>query len=109
MWFKRFRTRNSYAIRRITKVAQRLPKNVLENVREFLYKAIKDNYEYNTDINSNIIANVDETPVVLEPITGTTLEKIGEKTDKSELLVNQSNVFLVYYVYLVMAEKLLLC
>ena len=43
LWFKRFRTRNSYSIRRITKVAQRLPKNVLENVREFLYKALKDN------------------------------------------------------------------
>lgn len=80
LWFKRFRTRNSYSIRRITKVAQRLPKNVLENVREFLYNALKDNYEYNTDINANIIANVDETPIVLEPITGTTLEKIGEKT-----------------------------
>ena len=53
----------------------------MENVREFLYKALKDNYEYNnTDINANILANVDETPIVMEPITGTTLEKIGEKT-----------------------------
>jgi len=82
LWFKRFRTRNSYSIRRIIKVAQRLPKNVLENVREFLYKALKDNYEYNTDINANILANVDETPIVMEPITGTTLEKIWEKTVK---------------------------
>ena len=49
LWFKIFRIRNSYSIRRITKVAQRLPKNVLENVREFLYKALKDNYEYDTD------------------------------------------------------------
>ena len=80
MWFKRFRTRNSYSIRRITKVAQRLPKNVLENVRDFLYKALKDNYEYNTDINQNIIANLDEMSIVLEPMTGTTLEKSGEKT-----------------------------
>ena len=32
LWFKRFRTRNSYSIRRITKATQRLPKNVLENV-----------------------------------------------------------------------------
>jgi len=31
-------------------------------------------------VNSNILANVDETPIVLEPISGITLEKIGEKT-----------------------------
>ena len=80
LWFKRFRTRHSYAIRRVTKFAQRLPNNVLDNVRDYLYKALKDNYEYNTDINSNIIANIDEIPIVLEPITRTTLEKIGEKS-----------------------------
>ena len=69
MCFKRFRTRNSYSIRRITKVVQRLHKNVLENVREFLYKVLRDIYEYNTDINADILANVDETPIVLELLT----------------------------------------
>ena len=82
LWFKKFRTRYSYSIRKVTKIAQSLPKNVLENLRDYLYTALKDNYEYNTDVNSNILANVDETPLVLESLTGTTLEKIGEKTVK---------------------------
>ena len=38
--------------------------------------------EYDTETNSNIIANVDETPIVLEPITTTTLKKIGSSTVK---------------------------
>ena len=38
--------------------------------------------EYDTETNSNIIANVDETPIVLEPIITTTLEKIGTTTVK---------------------------
>lgn len=38
----------------------------------------------NIDIekNSNLIANVDETPLALEPITTTTLEKIASTTVK---------------------------
>ena len=51
LWFKKFRTRYSYAIRKVTKVAQSLPKNVLENLRDYLYTELKDNYEYNTDVN----------------------------------------------------------
>ena len=31
-------------------------------------------------LNPNIVANVDETPIVFEPITGTTIEKKGQKT-----------------------------
>ena len=38
--------------------------------------------EYDTETNSNIIANIDKTPIVLEPITTTTLEKIGSTTVK---------------------------
>ena len=38
--------------------------------------------EYNTETNSNIIANVEEAPIVLEPITTTMLEKIGSTTVK---------------------------
>ena len=43
---------------------------------------MKDVYESNTDVNTQLIGNVDETPICLEPITTATLEKIGEKTIK---------------------------
>ena len=43
---------------------------------------MKDVYESNTDVNTQLIGNVDETPICLELITTTTLEKIGEKTIK---------------------------
>ena len=59
-----------------------MPKDYLEEIRTFLFNAIKDMIEYDTETNSNIIANVDETPIVLEPITTTTLEKIGSSTVK---------------------------
>ena len=54
----------------------------MEDLRNYIYQAIKDNIEFNLDNKSIIIGNVDETPISLEPITNTTLEKIGEKTIK---------------------------
>ena len=76
-WFKRFRIRHSYSIRKVTKITQSLPKYFLENLRAFLYQSIKDSLDLITELNSNLIGNVDETPICLEPITNTTLEKIG--------------------------------
>ena len=81
-WFKRFRIGHSYYIRKVTKITQSLPKYFLENLRAFLYQSIKDSLDLITELNSNLIGNVDETPICLEPITNTTLEKIGEKTIK---------------------------
>ena len=82
LWFKRFRIRHSYSIRKITKIAQSMPIYFLEDLRNYLYQAIKDNIEFNLEQNASLIGNVDETPLSLEPITNTTLEKIGEKTIK---------------------------
>ena len=82
IWFKRFRKRYSYSIRKITKIAQNMPKYFMEDLRNYIYQAIKDNIEFNLDNKSIIIGNVDETPISLEPITNTILEKIGEKTIK---------------------------
>ena len=73
-WFIRFRERYSFSIRKVTKLAQQLPTYYLEDIRKYLYNNILEVIEvikYKT-----IIANVDETPIYLEPITGTTLEKI---------------------------------
>jgi len=77
-WFKRFRQRYSYSIRKVTKMAQTLPKNYSDYIESYLSLAVRDMVQKNTDINSYLVANVDETPLVLEPITATTLEKCGE-------------------------------
>lgn len=60
LWFMRFRLLYSYSIRILTKIAQTLPKNFLENIKSYLSK---DNYSFNNGINSNIIANLDETQI----------------------------------------------
>lgn len=64
-WFKRFREKYSYSIRKATKFAQKMPKNSLENIHEYLFKAIKDNIERKIYLNPNIVANVDKTQIVL--------------------------------------------
>ena len=42
-----------------------------------MFNAQKDVYLFHADIKTGNIANVDETPIVLEPITNITLDKIG--------------------------------
>ena len=49
----------------------------MEIIREYIFKTIKDNLERQIYLNPNIVANVDETSIVLEPITGITIEKKG--------------------------------
>ena len=58
-WFKRFGERYKFALRKVTKISQTLPKDYLEEIRTFLFNAIKDMIEYDTETNSNIIVNVD--------------------------------------------------
>ena len=64
-WFKRFRKRYSFSIRKVTKVAQQLPTYYLEDIREFLFNNILEVIKYKTDTQFSLIANVDETPVYL--------------------------------------------
>lgn len=74
-------------------------KNSLENIREYIFKAIKDNIERKIYLYPNIVTYVDETPIVLKPITGI----IIEKKDKNQLqfipLVNVKKEYLVFYIY----------
>ena len=46
----------------------------MENIDEYLFNMIKDNIERKIYLNPNIVADVDETPLVLEEFTGTTIE-----------------------------------
>ena len=43
-WFKRFREKYSYSIRKVTKISQNLPKKYLENLRSYIMLCYKINY-----------------------------------------------------------------
>ena len=58
-WFKCFREKYSYSIRKVTKISQQLPKNHLEKLREYLYDSIKLTIKYNINNNPHLLANVD--------------------------------------------------
>jgi len=79
-WFKQFREKNSFSIRKANKLSQSLTKNYMKNIHKYIYNAVKDIMEKEIYFNSNIVANINETPIVLEPITGFTIEKKGQKT-----------------------------
>ena len=81
-WFKRFREKYSFPIRKIYKTTQSLPKNFLDNMRNYLFTAIKDMVEFNTDVNASFLANVSEIPIILDPVTETRQEKVVESVVK---------------------------
>ena len=54
----------------------------MENICKYIYNAVKDCIEKETYLNLNIVINVDEIPIVLEPFKGFTIEKNGQKTIK---------------------------
>lgn len=51
----------------------------MEDIRLFLYENIKDMINIDLEKNGNLVSNVDETPLALEPITSTTFEKLRIK------------------------------
>lgn len=51
----------------------------MDNIWDYIYKTIKDIEVKKIDYNLNILAIVDETPIVLESITDITIEKRGGK------------------------------
>ncbi len=81
-WFKRFREKYSFPIRKMFKTSQSLPKNFLDNLRNHLYNAIKDVVEYNTDVKSSFLANVSEIPIILDPKVETRYEKVDDSVVK---------------------------
>lgn len=65
--------------------------------------------KYKTDSELSLIDNVDETPIYLEPITGSTLEKICANQVKIRAFGNLNKRYHSYYVFLLIKIKLLLC
>jgi len=81
-WFKRFREKYSFPIKKIFKTTQSLPRNFLDNLRNHLYISIKDVQEFKTDINCSSLANVSEFPIILDPSVETRYEKVSDSVAK---------------------------
>ena len=71
----------------------------MDEIRLYLYENIKDRVDTNIEKNSNLIANVDEIPLVLEPITTKHLKKLDQLQLKFILLVIVNIEFHVYYIW----------
>ena len=81
-WFKRFRERYLFSIGKVSKIPQILSLSFLENIRNYLFTPITDIIDLNNDFNSTLFANVNETPIVLEPYTEISFKNVGEVTVK---------------------------
>ena len=74
----------------------------MENIDEYLFNMIKDNIERKIYLNLNIASNVDESPLILESNTGTTIEKKDKKLLLFIPLGKAKKEFLVFNVFLEM-------
>ena len=77
-WCTKFMRRNSYSIRRPTKIAQKLPKHHENKIIDFQRFVIQQRHQNDYDMCR--IGNMDETPVYQDMLPSTTVNKKGEPT-----------------------------
>ena len=68
-WFKKLREGMSFAIKEKLQKFHNHYLLIFQKNKGIFLKCSKNLYLYNTDANNEIIANIDKTPIVLEPIT----------------------------------------
>jgi hypothetical protein len=72
-WLSRFLGRQNLTLRRRTTECQKTPSNYVSKLVDWIEKRVKYNYSLRH------IINCDETPVWLDSISNTTIEKIGAR------------------------------
>ena len=77
-WCTRFMKRNGYSIRARTKIAQKLPKEYADKITSFQRYVIRQRLRAQYPL--NCIGNMDETPVNMDMVANTTVDKIGTKS-----------------------------
>ena len=77
-WCTRFMRRNNYSIRRPTKIAQKLPHHFVDKICKFQRFVIRRRGAVNYELRH--IANMDETPLCMDMVSGSTVSKKGKKT-----------------------------
>lgn len=79
-WCQKFYKRHSLVFRQKTSVAQKLPKDLEQQIDRF--KSTVRDLRAKTDVPPEVLGNMDETPVYFDMLPGKTVEKKGEKTVK---------------------------
>ena len=77
-WCTRFMRRHNFVLRRKTKIAQQLPKELSEKINNFFTFVIKHRKANEYKLSS--IGNMDETPLNFDMPSSSTVNKIGEKS-----------------------------
>ena len=70
--------RNGYSIRTRTKIAQKLPKEFAEKITSFQRYIIR--LRLRAEYALDCIGNMDETPVTMDMVGNSTVDKVGKKT-----------------------------
>ena len=77
-WCSKFMKRNSYSVRRPTKIAQKLPNHYVDKIFEFQRFVIRRRRENQYLLSS--IGNMDETPVCQDMLSRHTADKTGKRS-----------------------------
>lgn len=80
VWCYRFLKRNSYGIRPITHIGQKLKESCKQEYADFFTNLYRLRFNIGDIDDYSNIFNMDETPICFEMIARTTVEKIGEKS-----------------------------
>ncbi|CAH1770491.1 4274_t:CDS:2, partial [Entrophospora sp. SA101] len=90
-WFYRFLRRYDFAMRRKTKIGQKLPAHLDIKLLEFQQFIIKKQKQFEYELSE--IGNMDETPVYFDMVGNLTIDKRGAKTVQVRTTGNDKNRF----------------
>ncbi|CAJ0868728.1 11424_t:CDS:2 [Entrophospora sp. SA101] len=90
-WFYRFLRRYDFAMRRKTKIGQKLPAHLDIKLLEFQQFIIKKQKQFEYELSE--IGNMDETPVYFDMVGNLTIDKHGAKTVQVQTTGNDKNRF----------------
>lgn len=79
-WCYRFLKRNSYGIRSITRIGQKIKESCKQEYADFFTNLYRLRFQIGDIEGYPNIFNMGETPICFEMIARTTIEKIGEKS-----------------------------
>ena len=77
-WVQKFMTRHSLSLRAKTSLAQMLPKNLEDRIAQF-YRCVHEIRALD-DLESSMIANMDETPAFFDIVPNRSVEQKGKKS-----------------------------
>ncbi|CAG8632807.1 2269_t:CDS:1, partial [Diversispora eburnea] len=91
MWLFQFMKRNNFALRRKTKISQKLPEDLADKIISFQKFIINHRNLYNYNLSH--IGNMDETPIFFDMVQNQTIDTRRSKTVNVRTTSNEKNRF----------------